>query len=54
MFGIVKRWIRNEKTRLAYKWLSDIGITPVRIVTHAGTNYIVKNDGALYRIGRVK
>lgn len=47
----LKNKIRNIKTRIGGRWLTEAGFSVVVIIERAGTEYIVANDGSLLRIG---
>ena len=56
MFALLKKWYEEKtaafKMKLIIRWTEPNGLTLVRIVRRAGTDYILDSKGALHRIGR--
>jgi len=45
-------WIVALKLKYAFRWIEGRGLSVVRIVERAGTQYIVAQDGAFHKIGK--
>jgi hypothetical protein len=52
MFGKIKNWVRSVKLKYAIRWVDDCGLSVVRIVERAGSQYIVAQDGSFRRVGK--
>lgn len=52
MFKNLKKWWAEKQYRWAVKIVKSHGFSIVRMVNKAGTDYIVANDGRMFRIGR--
>jgi len=50
----LRKWWENRKYQWALKVIKSHGFSVVRMVNKAGTDYLVANDGRMYRIGREK
>lgn len=52
MFKNLRKWWTTKKYHWAVKIVKSHGFSIVRMVNKAGTDYIVANDGRMFRIGR--
>lgn len=48
----LKKWWEARKYQWALKVIKSHGFSVVRMVNRAGTDYIVANDGRMFKIGR--
>lgn len=53
-FRHMKKWWAAKKYQWAVGVIKSHGFSVVRMVHKAGTDYIVGNDGRMFRIGREK
>lgn len=54
MLKRLRMWWENKKYEWAKSIIKPHGFSIVRIVNRAGTDYLVANDGRMFRIGREK
>lgn len=52
MIAWIKKHIRRQKNKLAFRWMGQLGLIVVRIETRAGTDYLHCPDGTFRKIGR--
>jgi hypothetical protein len=52
MITWIKKHIRRQKYKLAFRWIGQLGLIAVRIETRAGTDYLHCPDGTFRKIGR--